>query len=113
MFAHEKFHPYIFSIEFAKIVVDICKKLPTGSSSIRDQLKRATFSVSLNIAEGTGKFSEKEKLRYYRIARGSAIECAAICDILELQDPKLKVLTAEGKKLLISIVNILSTICSK
>lgn len=39
------------------------------------------MSIALNIAEGSGEFARKEKARFYRIARRSATECAAILDI--------------------------------
>jgi four helix bundle protein len=36
----------------------------------------------LNIAEGSGK-GDRDAARFYTIARGSALECAAILDVLE------------------------------
>jgi four helix bundle protein len=53
-----------------------------GHGELVDQLRRASLSVPLNIAEGSGKFN-KDGTRYYTIARGSALECAAILDALE------------------------------
>jgi four helix bundle protein len=44
---------------------------------------RAAQSIPLNIAEGNGKQSHKDKNRLFEIARGSALECAAIHDILQ------------------------------
>jgi four helix bundle protein len=38
--------------------------------------------MPLNIAEGTGKFTPRDKCRYYDSARGSALECAACLDVL-------------------------------
>ena len=43
---------------------------------------RASQSVPLNIAEGNGKTGEADRRRYFEIARGSALECAAIQDVL-------------------------------
>jgi four helix bundle protein len=42
---------------------------------------RAATSMPLNIAEGAGEFSAKDKARFYRIARRSATECAAALDV--------------------------------
>ena len=48
-----------------------------------DQLKRASFSIMLNIAEGTGRFTKADKKNFYVISRGSAFECVAIFDYLK------------------------------
>ncbi|MEA2060653.1 MAG: four helix bundle protein, partial [Thermodesulfobacteriota bacterium] len=45
------------------------------------QLKRAAWSIPLNIAEGCGKSSINDKRRFYSISRGSAMECAAIREL--------------------------------
>ena len=37
--------------------------------------------IPLNIAEGNGKTTEADRRRYFEIARGSALECAAIQDV--------------------------------
>ncbi|MBM4321616.1 MAG: four helix bundle protein, partial [Deltaproteobacteria bacterium] len=42
------------------------------------QLRRASISTPVNIAEGSGKTKEPDQQRYYAIARGSAMECAAL-----------------------------------
>jgi four helix bundle protein len=44
---------------------------------IKDQLGRASFSVVLNIAEGSGKFSKPDRRNYFLTARGSVHECVA------------------------------------
>jgi four helix bundle protein len=48
------------------------------SKNKNDQLERAAFSIMLNIAEGTGRFTRPDKKNFYIIARGSAFECVAI-----------------------------------
>ncbi|MDX9867024.1 MAG: four helix bundle protein [Kiritimatiellia bacterium] len=48
----------------------------------RDQWLRASQSIPLNIAEGNGKTAGAACRRYFEIARGSALECAAIQDVL-------------------------------
>ncbi|MDP4000736.1 MAG: four helix bundle protein [bacterium] len=49
---------------------------------IRDQLKRASISTVLNIAEGSGKFSKPDKRNFYTIARGSVYECVSLIKLI-------------------------------
>jgi len=57
---------------------------PRGLSSLADQLRRASLSVPLNVAEAAGRRSAADGARHYAIARGSAMECAAILDSLRV-----------------------------
>jgi four helix bundle protein len=41
------------------------------------QMRRASSSVLLNLAEGFGRYHKKDKMKYYRTARGSVFECVA------------------------------------
>lgn len=76
--------------------------------SVKDQLKRAATSIPLNIAEGAGKITPRDQSKYYAIARGSALECGAIYDLMKV----LKVIGPKryerGKRLLVQIASMLS-----
>jgi four helix bundle protein len=52
-----------------------------GHAHLTGQLLRASSSTVLNIAEGCGRLSPSEKAHFYLIARGSAMECAAVFDL--------------------------------
>ena len=113
MFDHEKFEAYQLAIAYWESALHLLEKIPAGNSAIRDQLKRAASSISLNIAEGCGRTQIEDRKRFYSIARGSAMECAAISDLLARIKPELTEETAKSKKILFSIVCILSTIILK
>ena len=80
MFHHEKLNVYQRALEFAgwsQVLIDSLTK----KTSTRDQLERAGDSIALNIAEGNGKFSQKDRARFFQIAHGSALESAACLDL--------------------------------
>ncbi len=80
-FDHEKLEVYREAIAFVAWLSAILEgTLRTGD--VKDQLDRASTSIALNIAEGNGKFAPKDRCRFFDIAHGSALECAAGLDIL-------------------------------
>ena len=82
MFGFQRLDVYRCAIEFLALAVKMAEKAPRGCGSLADQLRRAALSVPLNIAEGSGK-TTRDAARFYTIARGSALECAATLDVLE------------------------------
>lgn len=52
---------------------------------IKDQLSRASLSIVLNLAEGSGKPTLNEQKRYYAIAMGSLRETEALLQITNSQ----------------------------
>lgn len=64
MFDFEKFPVYIQSEELIRVLQPLMKNKRVNVS-IRDQLYRASSSILLNIAEGAGKFSKKDKKNFY------------------------------------------------
>ncbi|MBM4319485.1 MAG: four helix bundle protein [Deltaproteobacteria bacterium] len=81
---HENLDVYQAAISFAVLAVEIMERFPRGHAAMADQLRRAAFSIPLNIAEGYGKRSQADRARSYDIARGSAHACGAIWDVARL-----------------------------
>src|SRR5246127_51028 len=79
-FDHEKLDVYQETIAFCGWVGELLAQI-LAKAAAKDQLDRASTSIPLNIAEGNGKFSAKDRARFLEIARGSALECAACLDI--------------------------------
>ena len=111
MLDHEKLDVYNVSIEFMATAINIATEVPRGYSSLADQLKRAAWSIPLNIAEGCGKNTIKDKKRFYAIARGSAMECGAIIDVCRVLEIDKIESFKEGKVLLNRIVSMLTKMC--
>jgi four helix bundle protein len=73
--AHTKLNVYQFSQELTLECYRVTKKFPPDEKfAMSSQIRRAALSVHLNIAEGCSRKSEKERNRYFEIARGSVIE---------------------------------------
>lgn len=83
---HEKLDVSRRSIGYVAWVYEPAKELNGVHRPERDQWLRANQSSPLNIAEGNGKTADTDRRRYFEIARGSALECAAIQDIQDIQD---------------------------
>lgn len=83
MFDFEKLEVYKKAVFFYKEVILLLAHAKPDST-IRSQLKRAALSISLNIAEGSSRFGNKDRKAFFVIARGSAFECAAILNILKM-----------------------------
>lgn len=108
VFSHERLDVYRAAIEYVGWAHRLCTGLKGDQRSTKDQLLRASQSIPLNIAEGNGKVTEADRRRFFEIARGSALECAAIQDVLEVCDMLSKEQNLEAKKLLDRIVAMLS-----
>jgi four helix bundle protein len=112
-FDHEKLDVYKAGIEFVAMAEDVIERLPRGRAYLADQLQRAATSIPLNIAEGAGEYSRKDKARFYRMALRSATECAAllhVCRRLTLLDDKLH---SAGRDLLARVVAMLTKMALK
>ncbi len=103
-FDHEKLDVYQDAIGFVSWVDELLKPIPK-SIAVHNQLDRASTSIPLNIAEGNGKYTAADRCRFFDIARGSALECAACLDVLVV---KKHIDSADtGKAMLVRIVSML------
>jgi four helix bundle protein len=82
--------------------------VPDDRRVLRDQLERASLSVVLNIAEGAGRRSRKDKARHYAIARGSAMESAAIVDVIARRKLADAIACASVRALYVRVVQMLT-----
>lgn len=105
-FDHEKLDVYQDSIAFIAWLSSLLET--TGRvGDVKDQLDRASTSITLNVAEGNGKYNAKDRCRFFDIAHGSALECAAGLDVLVAKQKLTSEQIRPGKENLQKIVRML------
>ena len=105
-FDHEKLDVYRESIAFCGWVGEFLSAI-SAKAAAKDQLDRASTSIPLNIAEGNGKFSTRDRARFFEVARGSALECAACLDVLFVRNLASEEQVVTAKERLARIVQML------
>ena len=83
-FRFEKLEIWQDSIEISDVLFDYGDKADTlRFYKFAEQFRAAAMSISNNIAEGSGSFSDKEFANFLNISRRSIFECANILHIFE------------------------------
>ena len=79
-FYYRKLDAYHLSKELVIQTYHLLKKYPNDEKyALCDQIRRAVISIPSNIAEGTGRFSVKERIHFFDIAYGSL--CEIMCQM--------------------------------
>jgi len=112
-FGHEHLDVYRLSVDYVAWSYALAKELSGVDRHARDQLLRAAQSIPLNVAEGNGKGTNADRRRFFEIARGSALECAAIQDCLEACHVLSPDQNAEAKTMLLRIVSMLTKLARR
>ena len=82
MFDFEKLDVYQKAKAFNALVYGFLLSKKQIDPVVKNQLRRASLSIMLNIAEGSSRFSKADRKNFYVIARGSVFECVAIFDLM-------------------------------
>ena len=86
-FKFEELNVWQLSLEVIEGVYYLTKKFPEDEKyGMTSQIKRAATSISLNIAEGSGRSTKKDFANFVRNAIGSTIEVIACLRIAEQQE---------------------------
>src|SRR5262249_43133929 len=80
-FDHERLEVYREAIAFTAWLGALVEGA-VRVGEVKEHLDRASTSIPLNIAEGNGKYAPRDRCRFFDIAHGSALECAAGLDVL-------------------------------
>ncbi len=82
-FLFENLDVYKKSLTWLETTEEICKRSRgLASNNLLDQFSRASLSISLNIAEGNGRWHKPDKRQFFWIARGSVFECIPVLHVL-------------------------------
>jgi four helix bundle protein len=111
MLSFQRLDVYQAAIQFLALAAEASGSVPRGNASLLDQLRRAASSIALNIAEAAGRNGADDAAQRYAIARGSAMECAAVLDtllVLKFVQPPVH---QRGCELLERIVAMLTKLC--
>lgn len=104
MFGFRRLDVYRCALEALPLLYGFAKR---ADPETKRQLRRAALSINLNIAEGTGRRDDDQR-QFYRIARGSALESAAVLDAIRVLDLATADEIAPVEELLVRIVSMLT-----
>jgi four helix bundle protein len=102
---------YCVAVEFQVLASQLIRAC--GLGALRDQLDRASVSIVLNIAEGAGRFAPADKAHFYRIARGSAMECVAALDLLSARGLSDDLVLRRGRAYLTRVIAMLTRLAAR
>jgi len=84
VFGYRKLIAYQKAKEVVKRTYKLLKKFPAEERyAMCDQLRRASVSITSNIAEGVNRYSVKDKSHFIEIAFGSLMEVSSQFEIAE------------------------------
>lgn len=82
----KNFKTYHLAVEF----YDSCQTIKFKNKLIKDQFERASLSIVLNIAEGWGRITEKDRRKFYSISLGSLRETQALLHLMKERELSIK-----------------------
>ena len=101
-FGYEDLEVWKRAVDFAVKVIDTVENISTNRKHYRllEQIEASSTSVPMNLAEGKGRFSQKEFMQYCYIARGSLYETVTLLEIFKrkswISEEEFSLLKSEG-----------------
>ena len=110
-FYYRKLEVYHKSMELVTRVYHLTKTFPTSEQyGLTNQIQRAVISIPSNIAEGMGRFSNKERIHFLEIANGSIMEVMCQLEVSQLlgyisqqQFDELELFISETTRMLVGL----------
>lgn len=86
MFRFEKLDAWQYAVDLADVIYQVSRSFPSDERfGLTNQIRRASVSISANIAEGSGRISDRDNLRFVEIAYGSLMEVVSHATIAHRQ----------------------------
>jgi len=113
-FSHEKLDVYITALQFIGWIEGISEIFTdTSSISLYTSLDKVSTGIVLNIAEGNGRFSSADHIKFLSIAYKASIQASSLLDIIVTRDSSLHECFQEGQKMLYRIAHMLTSLSQK
>ena len=118
-FGYEDLEVWNRAVNFARDVIDIIDSIETSRKHYRlfEQIESSATSISMNLAEGKGRFSKKEFVHFCYIARGSLYETMTLLEIFKrngwINDLQFESLNLEGIEIASMIEGLINSLSKK
>jgi len=115
-FGYEDLDVWNKAAEFAVEVIELVENISTHRKHYRllEQVEASSASISMNIAEGKGRFSKKEFVQYLYISRGSLYETMTLLEIFRrkkwISDKDYSRLETDGKQIASMLKGLINSI---
>jgi four helix bundle protein len=83
-FAHQRLDAFHVAMDLTVGVERLAAGLPKGHADLKDQVRRAASATMRNIAEAANRWSARDKIARFQIARGECGECDAALEVILL-----------------------------
>ncbi len=118
-FGYEDLDVWNKAVEFAVEVIGVVENISTDRKHYRllEQIESSSASISMNIAEGKGRFSKKEFVQHLYISRGSLYETMTLLEIFRrkkwISDGYYSRLEARAKEIVSMLKGLINSISNK
>jgi four helix bundle protein len=118
-FGYEDLDVWNKAVDFAVEIIERVENISTDRKHYRllEQIEGSSTSISMNIAEGKGRFSKKEFVQYLYISRGSLYETMTLLEIFKrtkwISNKCYSELETHGKEIASMLKGLINSILNK
>ncbi len=118
-FGYEDLNVWNKAVDFSVEVIELVENISTDRKHYRllEQVEASSASISMNVAEGKGRFSKKEFIQYLYIARGSLYETMTLIEIFRrkkwVSNGQYSRIETHGKEIASMLKGLINSISNK